>query len=77
MTQEDPATHTTASEQPTTETDAVGASYTSSGGGQSPLDAHARAVEQSDDRPEIMVGAAFVGGIVLARILKRFGGDDD
>jgi hypothetical protein len=27
------------------------------------------------DRPEILVGAAFVGGVVAAFILKRFGGD--
>jgi hypothetical protein len=27
------------------------------------------------DRPEILVGAAFAGGIVAAFILKRLGGD--
>jgi hypothetical protein len=27
------------------------------------------------DRPEILVGAAFAGGLVAAIILKRFGGD--
>jgi hypothetical protein len=86
MTQEDTATHTSASEQPTAESDAVGreaaetaagGSYSSAAAGQSPLDAHARAVEQSDDRPEIMVGAAFAGGFVLAQFLKRLGGSDD
>ncbi|MFL5827245.1 MAG: hypothetical protein ACJ76V_12040 [Thermoleophilaceae bacterium] len=85
MTQEDTATHARASEQPTAETDAVGreaaetaagGSYTAAGAGQSPLDAHTRAVEQSDDRPEVLVGAAFAGGFVIAQILKRFGGDD-
>ena len=30
----------------------------------------------SDERPEILVGAAFLGGIVLAQVLKRLGGDD-
>ena len=28
-----------------------------------------------EDRPEILVGAAFVGGVVAAIILKRLGGD--
>jgi hypothetical protein len=27
------------------------------------------------DRPEILVGAAFAGGVVAAMILKRLGGD--
>jgi hypothetical protein len=27
------------------------------------------------DRPEILVGAAFAGGLLAAIILKRFGGD--
>jgi hypothetical protein len=27
------------------------------------------------DRPEILVGAAFAGGMLAAFILKRFGGD--
>jgi hypothetical protein len=27
------------------------------------------------DRPEILVGAAFAGGLLAAFILKRFGGD--
>ena len=26
-----------------------------------------------DDHPELLVGAAFVGGLALARILKRMG----
>ena len=26
-----------------------------------------------DDRPELLVGAAFVGGFALAQIVKRFG----
>ena len=28
------------------------------------------------ERPEILVGAAFVGGLVLAQILKKLGSDD-
>jgi len=30
----------------------------------------------SGERPEILVGAAFLGGIVLAQVLKRLGSDD-
>jgi hypothetical protein len=41
-------------------------------GGQSPL----RAPTEGDTfsgRPELLVGAAFVGGFAVAQILKRFG----
>jgi hypothetical protein len=31
----------------------------------------ARAAALADDRPEVAVGAAFAGGLVLAMILKR------
>jgi len=31
---------------------------------------------KTNERPEILVGAAFIGGIVLAQILKRLGDDD-
>ena len=43
-------------------------------GGESPLGA-ARPDEESpfDERPELLVGAAFVGGFALAQILKRLG----
>jgi len=39
---------------------------------ESPLDA---AFEEDSfaERPELFVGAAFLGGFVLAQILKRFG----
>ena len=44
-------------------------------GGQSPADAHAAA--GGDDsfaaRPELFVGGAFVGGLVLAQLLRRLG----
>ena len=43
--------------------------------GQSPWDAQASA-ESPAERPEVLVGAAFVGGLVLAQILKRLGSDD-
>jgi hypothetical protein len=42
--------------------------------GQSPLDAHA--ASDSADDPLPLVGAAFAGGFVLAKILKRLGGGD-
>ena len=50
----------------------------SAGGGQSPMDAQ-RAAEGDAfaDKPHLYVAGAFVGGLVLAQILKRFGGDDD
>ena len=31
---------------------------------------------ETTERPELLVGAAFVAGIVLAQVLKRLGGDD-
>jgi hypothetical protein len=40
---------------------------------QSPMDAHAAANSAGDPVP--LIGAAFVGGFVLAKILKHFGGD--
>ena len=49
------------------------------GGGQSPMDAQ-RAAAGGDafaDKPHLYVAGAFVGGLVFAQILKRFGGDDD
>jgi hypothetical protein len=46
--------------------------------GQSPWDAQAAASadDASSPRPELLVGAALIGGLVLAQVLKRFGGDD-
>jgi hypothetical protein len=42
-----------------------------------PSPAEAQAAAAADDafaeRPELFVGAAFAGGLVLAQILKRFG----
>ncbi len=32
--------------------------------------------QPTQERPEVLIGAAFLGGIVLAQILKRLGGDD-
>ena len=40
--------------------------------GQSPFSAQGGA-EFVDDHPEVLVGAAFVGGFALAQILKRLG----
>jgi hypothetical protein len=50
------------------------------GGGQSPMDAQRRGDEPTDafaEKPHLYVAGAFVGGLVLAQILKRLGGDDD
>jgi hypothetical protein len=41
---------------------------------QSPLDAHKASDSYGDPLP--LVGAAFAGGFVLAKILKRLGGGD-
>ena len=41
---------------------------------QSPWEAHAAADTGGDPLP--LVGAAFAGGFVLAKILKKLGGDD-
>jgi hypothetical protein len=30
---------------------------------------------KTTERPELLVGAAFIGGIVLAQVLKRLGGN--
>lgn len=43
---------------------------------ESPLGAHAAAEAEPDlfaERPEAFVGAAFVGGLLLARIVRRLG----
>ena len=45
--------------------------------GQSPWDAQTSGEQADEQRPEILVGAAFVGGLVLAQILKRLGGGGD
>ena len=43
--------------------------------GQSSWEAHAAAEPEDDPLP--FIGAAFAGGFVLAKILKKLGGDDD
>jgi len=62
-------------------TDVRGPSETgSAGGGQSPAAAQRRADEDAHDafaeKPHLYVAGAFVGGLVVAQILKRLGGDD-
>jgi hypothetical protein len=42
---------------------------------QSPLAAQ-QAGESGGPNPEVLVGAAFVGGFVAAKLLKRLGGGD-
>ena len=45
--------------------------------GQSPWDAQtAREDAPGGERPELLVGAALLGGIVLAQVLKRLGSHD-
>jgi hypothetical protein len=66
---------------PSGDTDVRGPSDTGgAGGGQSPAAAQRRADEEATDafaeKPHLYVAGAFVGGLVLAQILKRLGGDD-
>jgi hypothetical protein len=42
---------------------------------QSPLEAQ-RAAESGGPGPEVLVGGAFVGGFVLAKVLKKLRGGD-
>ena len=44
--------------------------------GQSAWDAQTSGEESGGERPELLVGAALLGGIVLAQVLKRLGSDD-
>jgi hypothetical protein len=50
-------------------------------GGESPAVAQERGAEAAsdpfNDRPHVWVGAAFVGGLVFAQVLKKLGGGDD
>ena len=61
--------------------DVRGPSDTGGGrGGQSPMDAQRQAdaaQEAFAEKPHLYVAGAFLGGLVLAQILKRLGGDDD
>jgi hypothetical protein len=59
-----------AGHQPTREMPPVGATAA----GPSPAEAQAAAgTDTFAERPELFVGAAFAGGLVLAQILKRVG----
>ena len=53
------------------------ADYTaaSNGSSQSPWEAHEAA--QPSGRPELPVIGAFVAGFVFAKLLKKFGADDE
>ena len=43
-------------------------------GGESPLSAASQGEDSPlEEHPEVLVGAAFVGGFALAQILKRLG----
>ncbi len=39
------------------------------------MDTTQSATPKTTERPEVLVGAAFIGGLVLAQLLKRLGGD--
>jgi hypothetical protein len=46
-------------------------------GGQSPWDAHAASESSDGGDPLPLAGAAFVGGFVLAKLLKKLGGGEE
>jgi hypothetical protein len=62
----DPHTPTTAGPEPSTHTSPAGSAMFDG----------AQASAPSTERPEIVVGAAFAGGLVVALILKRLGSHD-
>jgi hypothetical protein len=46
---------------------------------RSPLEAQQAAADAAgplDEHPELLVGAAFAGGLILAQLLRRLGSDD-
>jgi hypothetical protein len=65
--------------QPTQDMPALGAdgsdATSSPAAGQSPWEAHAASESGGDPLP--FAGAAFVGGFVVAKLLKKLGGGDD
>ncbi|MFL5896916.1 MAG: hypothetical protein ACJ76D_00390 [Solirubrobacterales bacterium] len=62
----DPHSPTAAGPEPSTHTTPAGSAMFDGGQASAP----------STERPEIVVGAAFAGGILAAMILKRFGSHD-
>jgi hypothetical protein len=60
------------STQETTDMPAVEEQASHTSGGQSPWEGHA--ASESGEDPLPLVGAAFAGGFVLAKVLKRLGG---
>jgi hypothetical protein len=60
------------STQETKDMPAVMEEATQTSGGQSPWEAHAASESAGDPLP--LVGAAFAGGFVLAKVLKKLGG---
>jgi hypothetical protein len=40
------------------------------------MEATQTTTEKTTEHPEVLVGAAFIGGLVLAQLLKRLGGGD-
>jgi hypothetical protein len=65
------ATEPTADGQPTVEHAALAADTAAANGQPAPAPPAAPASLPLDERPELAVGAAFAGGLVLALLLKR------
>jgi len=53
------------------ETSTTQPTATASSGATDSIPLQARAAALAEDRPEVAVGAAFAGGLVVAMILKR------
>jgi hypothetical protein len=53
------------------------AQETEPSGEQSPWDAHAASESSDGGDPLPLAGAAFVGGFVLAKLLKKLGGGEE
>ena len=54
-----------------TETSSTQPTADAASGAADTISLQARATALADDRPEVAVGAAFAGGLVVALILKR------
>jgi hypothetical protein len=63
-----------AEEESTQVTEDIPAVEAEEGVATSPWQAHE--ASESGGRPEVLLGAAFAGGFVVAKLLKRIGGGD-
>jgi hypothetical protein len=67
------ANHASSGAEPTPTIGAADASYSTPPGSAAPAGPGSLDLEALSDRPEVLAGAAFAGGLVAAMILKRLG----